>query len=71
MNKLTRADLLSLERYAEQRDDFRRKVMAHKKPRRIALGDHITLCFEASRCSAYCSRDNKSARVNLFMNVPG
>ena len=46
MNKLTRADLLSLEQYAEQRDDFRRKVMAHKKPRRIGLGDHITLCFE-------------------------
>ncbi|MBL4623003.1 MAG: DUF3501 family protein, partial [Immundisolibacteraceae bacterium] len=44
--KLTRADLLSLEEYAERRDDIRQKVIAHKEPRRIALGDHLTLCFE-------------------------
>ena len=44
--KLTRADLLPLEQYAERRDDIRQKVIAHKGPRRIALGDHLTLCFE-------------------------
>ncbi len=46
MQKLTRADLLSLEQYSEQRADFRRRVMAHKIPRRIALGEHLSLCFE-------------------------
>lgn len=46
MSKLTRADLLSLEAYAEQRQTFRNRVLEHKKHRKIALGDHVTLLFE-------------------------
>lgn len=46
MNKLTRADLMSLEQYSEQRQVFREKVMAHKAPRKIALGPNATLYFE-------------------------
>lgn len=46
MEKLTRQDLLSLEHYAEQRQDFRRRVMAHKKNRQLALGDYARLYFE-------------------------
>ena len=46
MHKLTRADLYSLEQYAEQRAAFRDKVMAHKKNRRVPLGPHATLYFE-------------------------
>jgi hypothetical protein len=46
MHKLTRNDLFSLEKYAEVRADFRRKVIAHKKNRRLALDEHITLYFE-------------------------
>ncbi len=46
MQKLTRADLLSLERYADQRKAFRAQVMEHKKPRRVTLGEHVTLLFE-------------------------
>jgi len=46
MQKLTRADLFSLEQYSQKRSEFRQRVMAHKKPRRIALGAHLTLCFE-------------------------
>jgi hypothetical protein len=46
MQKLTRADLLSLEQYAEQRKAFRVEVMEHKQLRRVALGKHITLLFE-------------------------
>ena len=46
MEKLTRTDLLSLENYAEQRADFRAKIMAHKQERRLALGDHAALYFE-------------------------
>ncbi len=46
MEKLTRTDLLSLENYAEQRADFRAKIMAHKQVRRLALGDHAALYFE-------------------------
>ncbi len=46
MSKLTRGDLFSLEQYAEQRADFRAQVMAHKKNRRVALGEHAALYFE-------------------------
>ena len=46
MNKLTRKDLYSLEQYAEMRDDYRKKVMAHKENRRVELGDHVLLSFE-------------------------
>ena len=46
MRKLTRESLLSLEQYALERDDFRTKVMAHKKARRVAVGPHATLYFE-------------------------
>ena len=35
---LTRADLWSLEEYAERRETFRNKIIAHKKIRRVYLG---------------------------------
>ncbi len=44
--KLTRADLMSLEAYAEQRNSFRDQVLAHKAPRRISLNPNATLIFE-------------------------
>lgn len=46
MNKLTRDDLFSLEKYAEVRPGFRRKVIDHKKRRIVHLGPMATLYFE-------------------------
>ena len=46
MQKLTRDDLLSLEKYAEVRNDFRAEVLAHKRNRRLALGTNAALYFE-------------------------
>lgn len=46
MNKLDLDDLYSLEEYARNRDEFRARVMEHKRHRRLHLGDHVTLCFE-------------------------
>lgn len=46
MQKLTRQDLYSLEEYVEMRDDYRRKVMAHKENRRLELGENLLLMFE-------------------------
>ena len=46
MTKLTRDDLYSLEQYTEMRDDYRKKIMAHKKNRRLELGDNLLLSFE-------------------------
>ena len=44
--QITRADLMSLEQYAEKRPVFRRQVLEHKKHRQIALGPNATLYFE-------------------------
>jgi hypothetical protein len=46
MQKLSRDDLLSLERYSDERAAFRDKVMAHKKNRRLELGTNAALYFE-------------------------
>ncbi len=46
MQKLTRADLYSLEQYARLRNEFRAKVMEHKKHRRVDVGPHASLFFE-------------------------
>ncbi|MEQ9465473.1 MAG: DUF3501 family protein [Haliea sp.] len=46
MTQLSRADLWSLEEYAEERPRFRAQVMAHKKTRQLALGEHARLYFE-------------------------
>lgn len=44
--QITRADLMSLEQYAEKRPEFRRQVLDHKRYRQIALGPNATLYFE-------------------------
>ncbi len=46
MNKLSVADLLSLERYARERADFRAKVLEHKRARKLAVGPNATWLFE-------------------------
>ncbi|MCL5668861.1 MAG: DUF3501 family protein [Gammaproteobacteria bacterium] len=46
MQKLTRADLYPLEQYAKLRNEFRVKVMEHKKHRRVDVGPHASLFFE-------------------------
>lgn len=46
MQKLSRQDLHSLEEYAQIRSQFRADILAHKKNRAVALGDHATLYFE-------------------------
>jgi len=46
MEKLTRSDLYSLERYAELRPEFRNRIIAHKKNRRVPLGELAALYFE-------------------------
>lgn len=46
MNKLTRADLMSLEQYHTERKAFRAKVMEHKAPRKVSIGPNTSLYFE-------------------------
>lgn len=46
MKPLTRQDLFSLEQYAERRPQLRQEMIAHKRNRHIALGEHVRLLFE-------------------------
>jgi hypothetical protein len=46
MKKLARGDLYSLEQYAEQRPEFRARVIAHKKNRKLTIGPVASLYFE-------------------------
>ena len=46
MAKIARDSLLSLEAYARQRKEFRARVLAHKRSRKVQLGEHLTLEFE-------------------------
>lgn len=46
MKQLTRDDLFSLEKYAAVKNDFRARVIEHKKSRRVPIGKHAALYFE-------------------------
>ena len=46
MPVIQRDSLMTLEAYAKARKEFRARVLAHKKPRTVHLGEHMTLIFE-------------------------
>ena len=46
MRKLVETDLLSLERYSRERPEFRARVMAHKKNRKLNVGPNTMWLFE-------------------------
>jgi hypothetical protein len=46
VNPLTPADLPPLEVFEAEREAMRAAVIAHKAPRRVALGDRVTVLFE-------------------------
>lgn len=46
MEKISRNNLYSLEKYADIRPEFRAKVMAHKKNRAVHVGPHASFYFE-------------------------
>lgn len=46
MQKVTLDEILGLERYEQVRDEFRRRIIALKKNRRVGVGECITFVFE-------------------------
>jgi hypothetical protein len=46
MPQITRDSLMTLEAYAKARQEFRARVLAHKRARTVHLGEHMTLIFE-------------------------
>jgi len=53
VDKLTPTSLMTLEQYANEREDFRAQVMAHKNERRVAIGPNVTLYFEDALTMQY------------------
>ena len=46
MSSLQSSDLMGLEEYHKVRDEFRAKILAHKRNRHVAIGPNATLYFE-------------------------
>jgi hypothetical protein len=46
MKKITRSDIKGPAVYQGMRDDFRKRIIELKKPRRVSVGDRVTLVFE-------------------------
>jgi Protein of unknown function (DUF3501) len=46
MPHVTRESLMTLEAYSRTRNSFRKQVLDHKKQRKLAIGEHLTLLFE-------------------------
>ena len=53
MQKLDRDKLYTLEKYSEIRNDFRQKVLEHKKNRQLPIGPNATLYFEDALTMQY------------------
>jgi hypothetical protein len=53
MQKLTRQDLYTLEKYAEIRPHFRAEVIKHKKNRYVSVGPNAALYFEDRKTIQY------------------
>lgn len=53
MPVITRESLMTLEAYSKKRKQFRAEVLAHKKHRTVAIGEHVTLIFEDEMTMRY------------------
>ena len=69
MKKLSRQDLYTLEAYASERATFRARVLEHKRPRKIAVGDNVTLIFEDRLTIQY--QVQEMLRVERIFEGPG
>ena len=69
MDKLKREDLYTLEAYAGERAEFRARVLEHKQPRKIAVGDNVTLVFEDRLTIQY--QIQEMLRVERIFEGPG
>lgn len=61
--------LYSLEHYARIRPEFRARVIAHKKNRRLALGGHAALYFEDALTMQY--QVQEMLRIERIFERPG
>ena len=69
MPHLTRSDLWSLEQYSEKRESFRAEVLAHKKNRRLSLGENARIYFEDTVTIRY--QIQEMLRIEKIFEVAG
>ena len=53
MPPITKDSLLTLEAYAKARNELKPQVIAHRRLRSVALGEHVTVQFEDERTIRY------------------
>ncbi len=63
MRRLGLDEIVGVDVYAGLRDDYRAQVIAHKHPRRLPVGDRVTLIFE--------NRETIRFQVQEMMRVEG
>src|SRR5512139_2312849 len=69
MSHLSHKDLYSLEEYSRVRPEFRARVIAHKKDRRVAIGEHASLYFEDAMTMQY--QVQEMLRIERIFEVDG
>ena len=63
--KITPDSLMSLEAYAKWRKTEKAGLIAHRRLRTVALGDHVTLQFESERSIRYQIQEMLRIEKNL------
>ncbi|WP_018865801.1 MULTISPECIES: DUF3501 family protein [unclassified Thioalkalivibrio] len=69
VDKLSREDLYSLEKYHEVRPQFRSEVMQHKRDRVVQVGPAVTLHFEDRKTMQY--QIQEMLRVEKIFDAEG
>jgi hypothetical protein len=65
MSLVTRGELLGLAEYEQVREAFRRRIMALKQARRVALGTNMTVLFENHDTALFQIQEMSSSRVSV------
>ena len=67
--RIKRESLMTLEAYARERNEFRARVIEHKRARTLHLGDHVTLLFEDELTIRY--QVQEMLRIEKIFNDDG
>src|SRR5262249_18767934 len=71
---ITRRDIKGPARYTPIRDDYRRKVIELKKPRRVIVGDRVALVFEnrhtlTTQIEEMCRAENLTSDAQIEAEI--
>jgi hypothetical protein len=69
LKRLTLEEILAPDRYALVRDDYRARVMEHKRDRRVSVGNKVTLLFEDRETVRY--QVQEMARIEGILDSAG